>query len=63
MRKSVLTSKQQKQWQKLYSAAINGEPVWKKDFERWSEKYNNLMKEKLEILKKYSKDLRKFSED
>lgn len=56
MRKSVLSSKQQKQWQKLYSAAINGNPPWKKDFGRFSEKYSKLMKEKLVILEKWSKE-------
>lgn len=56
MRKSVLSSKQQKQWQRLYSAAINGSPPWKKDFEKFSEKYSKLMKEKLVILEKWNKE-------
>lgn len=51
MRKSVLSSKQQKQWQKLYSAAINGNPPWKEKFLKWSESYSRLMLEKLVILK------------
>ena len=61
MRKSVLTKEQQKQWMRAYTAFINGNPAWKKDFEEWASKYEDLMKEKLEILAKYSKDFRKFS--
>ena len=56
MRKSVLNKEQQKQWQKLYSFAINGNPPWKRDFEKFSEKYNKLMKEKLSLLEKWSKE-------
>lgn len=57
MRKSVLNKEQQKQWQKLYSFAINGNPIWKTDFEKWSKEYNKLMKKKLELLKKYSEKI------
>lgn len=57
MKRSVLSKEQQKQWQRLYSFAINGNPIWKTDFEKWSKEYNKLMKKKLELLKKYSENI------
>ena len=63
MRKSVLTKKQQRIWRLAYTASILGNPVWKKDFEEWAGEYEGLMKKKLEILEKFSEDLRKFEKD
>ena len=54
MKHSALNSKQQKLWMRMLSKAINGKPVWKEDFEKWSREYNKLMREKLGLLEKWS---------
>ena len=56
MKRSVLNKEQQKQWQRLYSFAINGNPPWKRDFEKWSTDYGKLMQKKLSLLEKWSKE-------
>ena len=57
MKHSALNSEQQKLWMRMLSKAINGKPVWKEDFEKWSKEYNKLMKKKLELLEKYSENI------
>ena len=51
-----MSIEQRKQWQRLYSFAINGNPPWKKDFEKWSADYGKLMQKKLSLLEKWSKE-------
>lgn len=61
MKHSSLPKDLQKIWRLAFTASINGNPAWKKDFERWSKKYNNLMKEKLKILRKFPEIFEKYS--
>lgn len=56
MKKSVLTKEQQKAWQKMLTAVLNGcNVVYKQDLKDWSKRYNALMQEKVKLLEKYSK--------
>ena len=56
MRRSILNKEQQKVWQKMLTAVLNGcNVIYKQDLKDWSRKYNELMTEKRRLLEKYSK--------